>query len=606
MRSGPKSIAVHKKTLPHTHQGSGPEGNGPEGNQTQTPDQNQEEVDPVDQEFAGTTEKLEAQIAAHREHLTRLKADEADPEIISEAEQRLDAVTRLRGVINLIKSQQREIGQREIGAESVTSDMGRRDQHLSRLNRDRATVEALIRQTDTLDAEELIQRIDQVEADSLAARAAEEGEAATTTPPKGNGPEGNGPKGNGSKGDGPEGNEPDQQTAEARPADGEAAATATPESGEMAPEAAMLPEAQAGTTIPYRDDSQRDLILSKLAMVDMAESDLADMIANGRVPLGKRGRLTNQSIKEINAIIDNIKAERELNQPVTHPDAPESDPVANTGTNTGTNTGIEPTSGETPAVTVQLSDELRGEALFAGLDYRNVIPSNKGSAKTPKNGRLTKRNIRSAIAKRGDTEPDAYAMTARNDLDEILEMLKGVSDELESNEHLMHQAIRILSEDKGSNPDDLVALYAHLRNMADAEDQITNASMKPLTKTETKNIKRMQRQIIKAHGLSDDAAESIARAKIMAQRGQDKTPVKGTGDRIAASHQLTTAGRNKLGRIQSYLKSGTRIRKRVLTTPLLAKIKFARTNLALRRHLLRPDLGMAQTLFLTCLKVLKM
>jgi hypothetical protein len=513
-----------------------------EAETTQTPDAEQpEEVDPVDQEFAGATEKLEAQISAHRERLTRLMADEADPEVIGEAEQRLDAVTRLRGVIDRIKSEQKEIG-----AQGVTSDIGtlrRRDQRLARLNRDRAALEALVRQTDTLDTEELIQRIEQAEADRIAARAAEDAETVATTAAEQQAGEA---LDDAVEGDGAEAGTtaPEAGAVEDAPPSPEAA-PATPETPE--PEVAS-PEAQAqeDVTIPYRNDAQRDRILRELAKVEMGETELADMISNGRVRLGKNGRLTNQSIAEIDAIVDITKGERELRQAVARPDAPPSDPVAD----------VAPSASEAPAVNAPITDELRGEALFAGLDYRNVAPS-----KNAKDGRLTKRNIRSAIAKRGEAEPDPYAMTVRNELNEILEMFQGVSDELHDEE--MYQAIRLLSQDAGSKADaeDLISLYAHLRRMADAEDEITDAAMKPLTQTEMTKIKRMQRQIMKTQGLSADAAEGVARAKIMAQRAQDTTPVRGTGERIAEAQQLTTAGRNKAGRIQGFLRSGSRISK---------------------------------------------
>ena len=496
-----------------------------------------EEVDPVDAEFAGATEKLEAQIKAHRERLTRLMTDDADTEVIGEAEQRLDAVTRLRGVIERIKAEQKEIG-----APSTTSDVStlrRRDARLARLNRDRAALEALVRQTDTLDTEELIQRIEQAEAQRIAAQAAEDAETVATTAAEQQAGEAV-----------DEAVEGEAGAAEAAPVAG--AADETPPASEAVP-ATPTPEepvAEApasGTSeeveIPYRNPAQRERIVSALARADLTEADLAEMIASGRVELGKNGKLTNVSIRKIDAIVDVTRGSKDFVDAI----------APNTPTEAA---DVAPTAGETPAVSNPvITDELKGEALFAGVDYRNLTP-----AKNAKGGRLTKRAVRSAINKRGDAEPDAYAQTVRNELADMMDLFAG-ADDLHAEE--MYQAIRLLAQDGTgkADPEDLVSLYAHLRRMADQEDEITNNSMRPITKTEMTKIKRMQRQIMKTQGLSAEAAEGVARAKVMAQRAQDSTPVRGTGERIAEAQNYTTAGRGSNGRIQSFLRSGTRISK---------------------------------------------
>ena len=59
-----------------------------------------------------------------------------------------------------------------------------------------------------------------------------------------------------------------------------------------------------------------------------------------------------------------------------------------------------------------------------------------------------------------------------------------------------------------------------------------------------------------------DVMETLARQEIIAQRSIDKTPVRGTGEAIADASKFTTAGRSaSTGKIQGFLKRGTRIKK---------------------------------------------
>lgn len=55
--------------------------------------------------------------------------------------------------------------------------------------------------------------------------------------------------------------------------------------------------------IKYRNEKQKSLILDELAAAGMAEADLAEMIATGKVEYGKNKMLTEKSRKQIKALI---------------------------------------------------------------------------------------------------------------------------------------------------------------------------------------------------------------------------------------------------------------------------------------------------------------
>ena len=112
-----------------------------------------------------------------------------------------------------------------------------------------------------------------------------------------------------------------------------------------------------------------------------------------------------------------------------------------------------------------------------------------------------------------------------------------------------------------SDADDLIALYDHGYSNVVRNESI----VKPLTKTEQKKIKTLARAMKKRPEFAEtpmDVMETLARQEIIAQRSIDKTPVRGTGEAIADASKFTTAGRSaSTGKIQGFLKRGTRIKK---------------------------------------------
>ena len=195
--------------------------------------------------------------------------------------------------------------------------------------------------------------------------------------------------------------------------------------------------------------------------------------------------------------------------------------------------------------------EVRGWALSEGVDYRNI----KGDARA-KDGRLTNGAVRRNIAGRKGGIEDAYAIKAREELDEIL----GIAAAGNATDVDARNMVEMLSAGYQTNKDDLLALFDYTNNKADTSE--SSMSMR-LTKTEEKFLKKRQRELKKEYpDASDNTLEAMANLELVNRRGQgDQTPVRGTGEAIEDASKFTTAGRNTAGRIQGQLRRGTRISK---------------------------------------------
>ena len=101
-----------------------------------------------------------------------------------------------------------------------------------------------------------------------------------------------------------------------------------------------------------------------------------------------------------------------------------------------------------------ISVENRGRALAAGLDWRNITPSEKSEG-----GRITKGAVSKAI--RGAKERDAYADQVKQELDDILE--GSGQKELDFDAEELRDIVDMMARRDGvkSDPDDISALYRH-------------------------------------------------------------------------------------------------------------------------------------------------
>ncbi len=301
----------------------------------------------------------------------------------------------------------------------------------------------------------------------------------------------------------------------------------TPEGVSDAPEvptdAAPAPSVQTEVTIPYRNERQRTQIATILNDNGMSEADLDVILRdpdNNVVIDSKNGQLTQKNIKQ-------LKEHLELKS--LSSDAPQLDTTA-------------------PAP-INIKPELRGLAIANGVNPSNITPS-----KRAKN--VSKAQVNKAIE--AQDAPDPYATKANEELNEILDMV----GDIDADPADVHRLIRAIAQGNGfkTDADDLIGLFEHANSNVIREP----SSGTVLTKTEQKKIKVLARQMKRRKGFEEvsmDTLEVMARQEIIAQRSQDKVPVRGTGPAIDDAKNFTTAGRASTGKIQGFLKRGTRISK---------------------------------------------
>lgn len=307
-----------------------------------------------------------------------------------------------------------------------------------------------------------------------------------------------------------------------------------PELGDPAPvgtspEVGDAPEPpEVMTDIPYLNTKQvakiDNEILKPYGITEPELKVILDDPANGVVTRSKGkfpGRITNQTIKEIKEHLDGKKTDT----------APEVD-----------------TTPPSPPETSAVSAELRGYALAGGIDPNKLTPAGKRKA-------VSKVQIDRAI--NDATAEDEYAKKAYEELGRISEMF----GEGEVDVNVAEAAIRAIANDESFTvpAEDLISLRRYLDNLPD-EFVDESVSSQPLTQTQKKKI-RSRKSVLKKQfpGLTDEAAETMARSQILSQTSE--TAVRGTGDAIEDASKFKTAGLSNNGRIQGILRRGTRIGK---------------------------------------------
>jgi len=316
--------------------------------------------------------------------------------------------------------------------------------------------------------------------------------------------------------------------------------TGTPELGEAKGGGEGSPTLEGGidnppevqVDIPYLNTKQvqkvQKEILEPYGITEAELKVILDDPANGVVSRSggsvNSGKITNQTIKEIKEHLDGKK------KPVVE-DAPEID-------------ATPPKEPEPSAV----SAELRGYALAQGIDPNKLKPAGKRTV-------VSKTQIDKEAAKA--TAEDDYARKAYEELARISDMF----GDGEVDVNVAEAAIRaIANDDSITTPaDDLIALRRHLDSLP---DEFVEESVPPteLTQTQKKKIRARKSTLKKQFpGLTDDAAETMARSQVLSQGPE--TPIRGTGEAIGEAAKFTTAGLSNNGRIQGLLRRGTRIGK---------------------------------------------
>ena len=146
------------------------------------------------------------------------------------------------------------------------------------------------------------------------------------------------------------------------------------------------------------------------------------------------------------------------------PEAPEAPEAA-----TDAAPAVAPEVAETPQAP-PINMENRGRALAAGLDWRNITPSEKSES-----GRITKGAVSKAIRGRADdAEPDAYASQVEDELGDILEQVDNPEDY--TPEELL-EIVEMMSRRDGvkTDADDISALFRHIMFDGKAPDTTARA-----------------------------------------------------------------------------------------------------------------------------------
>jgi hypothetical protein len=165
-------------------------------------------------------------------------------------------------------------------------------------------------------------------------------------------------------------------------------------------------ETAAATTaadIPYRNEGQKTEI-SRLFNDQYTEDMFAADFAAGKIPVGRDGKLTRKSIADIKAKAEVARDTQAFQDAMATKPAPAEEALPD----------------ETPEVP-KISQQLRGRALAAGMDWRDIPPVDGA-----KSGRVTKGAVSNAEKAREGQGPDAYAQQVSRELDDVLEILDGI------------------------------------------------------------------------------------------------------------------------------------------------------------------------------------
>ena len=472
------------------------------------------EADRIQIAFPDAEDKLEVAIEAARQDVIAAGNDGVEEGILNDKRQFRDSVVMLRGMIDRLRSEEEEIN--SLGKTSDPKAQAELTKRRRKFERDLETFQVLMDGIDRdVDPEDFSS---QVQALQERLRPATSGEAAPAAEPTIAAPETETP----AEGGGGTASEAPADAVEG--ADVEAGEPPTPEPTDAPP-----PKPAFRYTTRSIQDEVENLIATNSLDGDM----LDEMISEGKITLNGNGRF-------------DAKAKRQLQKEINLLNKEDGEPVRLD----------EVFEEETPSP-VKISDTLRGEALFNGLDYRNLTPSPKA-----KEGQLTKGVLRKELAKRkaGETQPDEYAGQVKSDLEAMLDDLP---EEVSAED--ARGFIDILAGDPAikSDREDLLALFDYGNAKSSQSDRsVFEVDDSSLTKTEQRRIKKRTREIMNEQGLSEDAAISIARLELLngdVTKGQ--TPIRGTGEAVEDAAKYPTAGRNTAGRIQGFLKRGTPISK---------------------------------------------
>ena len=250
--------------------------------------------------------------------------------------------------------------------------------------------------------------------------------------------------------------------------------------------------------VPFANEGQASTVRKILANAGLSEKDMARDIADGRLQLGKKGKVTQTTIKQLRKL---IRQGGEIK------DKGEAEAVVD-----NTSEAIV----DTPASDVDTVK--RGEEIFGGEDA-----------------------------------------TVQNDLANILSTFNVEDGEIPTD--VLRKAIDAFvrgSDDIQSSPDDVLALFDYVNAESTKLGSDAPFSKTEMGRIRAK-MKALRKE---NPALTAKTAQMMAEAAELKSRGlTSRSGTRGTGDAIERAKEFTTAGLSNTGRIQSFLRRNMPISK---------------------------------------------
>lgn len=461
-------------------------------------------------DLADVTSQLNAATTAARGHLDRIRASGAEAETINTAVNETADMAALRTAVARAEREAKQIAELEksndVGDLNKARDMRRRyEDYMSQVRR-------VLQTSDGLNPDEMLARM---EKDGFGMRQTPAGEPdASDLAPAAEAPAETEVMTDAPSTDGPmETTSAPEETKTATPEPEAEPETATAVKPETTPEAAPEPE--------LTPDEKLDGVL---AQIDLGNEAFRDN------PL---------------EVLDAIRAQANASG---LPDADAEELTKIYSSRNGLDAG-----GNAP----EISMELRGRALAEGLDWRSLTPSGKS-----KTNRITKGIISKAIrTRKADTELDPYALQARKELDDIVDLLAREGDDIDADDIRSGVAMLGRMSEFDTDVEDLIALADYDISRATTMDK---SSSDVFTQTELKKIRTLEKTYKSQNPDFDDKSIALmAKATVMQNRGSKSTSgMRSAQKGIDDKSVYKTAGRaSSTGKIQGILRRGTPIAK---------------------------------------------
>ena len=514
--------------------------------------------------------KLEEAIASQRSALDSLRADEADPDMIADAERTLNALARLRGMATRLEKEANEIN--ELAETNDPKSLATAAKRRAIFERDFADFRALMDGADDEEIEGAIRRF----------------EARTNPQPK--------------EADAPE---PAAADSAAEPADAGTApdpepvpADAAPAAEEPSPAPEAAPEAEPVTQPTFGSTAARDLA----ARLGFEPEDIPPTGRKGRILLkdvqahaenagdSNAGDVPDVPAREAPTVASKPDQEPTGNEPKIAPKAqaaaeragldwrnipPQSNGVTITrGDVRAYQRAIKANGGEAPAARVDAADQTqlteleKRRALAAGIDWQAAVAARPDLS--PKGAVVdAMRRARQAHAKTGKVSEDTHIGALRAKVAEVMELAD--ADGAQSIQDVQDIIAGLAEETSYADFGDDIGRYldvlmekAHERGLL-FDDPIDEFPDVELTATQQKRAKEIARALrAEEPDLSNEMVVALAKNHVLTDEVNllpGKSHTRSSGDAAVRASIFESAGRTNSGRIQGFLRRSSPIAK---------------------------------------------